>query len=336
MFDFIRNNFEVKGKTGVVSGASQGLGLALAKQLYAKGASIIIISRSEDKLKRAKKEIEDAKDVTVPNQFVRYLSADLRDYQATSAVIPLLDELKIKKLDFLFCCAGSAHPKYFLNMTHEDLDFGLETNFNTCVNLVQVLAKRMIDESAVQKCQKDSGFIDDMMVTSKKQSGNSHIVLISSEVAFYNFIGYAEYGPAKAAIKAFGDSIRHELKPYNVTVHVVFPGNFDSEGYAIENKSKPEACKTIEGPSKPISSEECAKKIIHHMEQGQLYIHTDFIGWVLNSFSLGFNPHTIGIFQIIPALIGSVIGGTVDYIHQILIQGYFRKEGGFIETKKTK
>lgn len=330
------NKFEVKGKLGVISGASQGLGLALAKQLYSQGASLIIISRDDNKLKYACESIrKNACDGV--KQFVEYMAADLRDYKSSSAVLPLLGKLGIEKIDFLFCCAGSAHPRYFLNMTHEDLEFGLQTNYITCVNLVHLLVKRMIDTEALESCSKQDSAIDDFKKAFRigaKEPRIRHIVLVSSVVAFYNFIGYAEYGPSKAAIKSFGDSIRQELRPYNVDVHVVFPGNFSSEGYAVENKTKPEACKVIEGSSKPISVDKCAGIIIKGLQHGYMYIFTDFIGWVLESFSLGLDPRQWGIVQVFLALIGSIIGGVVDQIHQVYIQGYFRKEGGFITDEK--
>ncbi|VEU19718.1 DEKNAAC100507 [Brettanomyces naardenensis] len=330
---FFGTQFQVDKKVGVISGASQGLGLALAKQLFAKGASLIIISRSETKLKNAKKQILSCTKVH-EDQFVEYLAADLIDYQAASKIIPLLDRLGVDKPDFLFCCAGAAHPQYFLNMTNKDLDFGMDTNYKTCVNLVELLAKRMIDTTPPE----DGGILSDLKITAG--IGNNrpirHIALFSSEVAFYNFLGYAEYGPAKAAIKAFGDSIRHELKPYCVKVHVVFPGNFESEGYEVENRLKPAACKDIEGSSKPISVDRCAELVIKGIDHGELYIHTDLIGWVLNSFSLGFNPRNWGLFQVIVALVGAIVGGLIDFFHQVLIQGYFRKEGGFIRNNNIK
>ena len=222
-------------------------------------------------------------------------------------------------------------------MTHEDLEFGLHTNYTTCVNLVHLLVKKMIDTNALKACSKQNSAFDDFK-TALRIGGRKpeirHIVLVSSVVAFYNFIGYAEYGPSKAAIKSFGDSIRQELKPYNVDVHVVFPGNFASEGYTVENTTKPEACKVIEGSSKPINVDECASIIIKGLRLGYMYVFTDFIGWVLESFSVGLDPRQWGIIQVFLAFVGAVIGGIVGQIHQVYVQGYFRKEGGFIQDAK--
>ncbi|QPG76303.1 hypothetical protein FOA43_003689 [Brettanomyces nanus] len=325
------NQFDVDGKVGIISGSSQGLGLAMAKQLYSKGASVILISRSTAKLQKAKKSILGSSVKVHKDQFVQYLAADLIDYNSASQILPLLDELKVEKPDFLICCAGAAHPQYFLNMTGKDLDFGIDTNYKTCVNLVQLVARRMVDESTSIG---EGGLISDMKTSMGfKSSTIRHIVLISSEVAFFSFIGYAEYAPAKAAIKAFGDAIRQELAPYNVMIHVVFPGNFASEGYVEENRTKPAACKELEGPSSAISSDRCSQRIVKGLERGQVYIFTDFMGWLLNSFSLGIGPRNWGIFQVFFALIGAMIGGIFDFFNQVTIFGYFRKEKGFIKDK---
>lgn len=60
MFNFLcgGNKFPVKGRLVVVTGASQGMGLEVAKQLVRKGASVAIIARDKGKLEKAKGEIE--------------------------------------------------------------------------------------------------------------------------------------------------------------------------------------------------------------------------------------------------------------------------------------
>ena len=83
----------------------------------------------------------------------------------------------------------------------------------------------------------------------------------------------------KSAIESLSIILRQELSPYNYRVTCVFPGNFQSEGFEEEQKTKPDITKKIEGPSNPIPGDECARLIIDQLDKGYDSITTDFIGW---------------------------------------------------------
>lgn len=292
--------FRVDKSTVVVSGASQGLGRVMADKLHELGAKVIVLARSKDKLDEIC-QIHNANKLYI-NQFTKSYSIDL---SVSSEVVEFGSWLRKENIgvDSVICCAGSSLPKLFTHLSIEDIDKGIDINYKTCVYLLHVLIP-FIRES---------------------QYESRNVVILSSSVAFYSFIGYTQYAPLKCALKSLSDSLRHELGAIGIKVTTVFPGNFASEGYAEENQTKPSITSDVEGASTPISVEECADKIFNGLKHGTTYIHTDFIGWVLNSFSLGFSPRQWFPFQVIFALIGALFARLIDMYHEYLIKEWLSK-----------
>lgn len=73
------------------------------------------------------------------------------------------------------------------------------------------------------------------------------IVIVSSAMAMIGFAGYSIYAPTKWALRALGDCLRNEFKPYNVMVQVFCPANMLTPAFEQENITKPEVTKVIEG-----------------------------------------------------------------------------------------
>lgn len=319
--------FSVEGKVGVISGSSQGLGLELTKLLVNKGASIIMISRTESKLLKARQTVLD-NTTLAKDQFVECIPLELSRYSEAEKVLPLLDSLGVGKPDFVIMCAGGAYCDYFVRTPSQKLQDGIESNYLTAMNLSHVLSRRMVDGLSPGKPVKRSLWDTFRKVFTTSEDAK-HLVFVSSETAFYEFIGYTQYGPAKAAIRALADILYQELKPYDITVHTLFLGNFHSEGYVEENKTKPVVCKEIEGASVPIPCEECAKIVLGKLESGHLYVYSDFMGWVLNCFNLAFGARSWGFFQVFVALFGAIFGPFIAFYHNFIIQQYFDEEGGW-------
>jgi ribitol 2-dehydrogenase/3-dehydrosphinganine reductase len=90
-------------------------------------------------------------------------------------------------------------------------------------------------------------------------------------------------------------------------VSCIFPGNFQSEGFEEEQKTKPEITKTIEGPSNPIPGSECADIVLDQLAKGYDTVTTDFVGWVLGCSVLGVLPRNWSLFQIIVSFVFLVV-----------------------------
>ncbi|CAM9018309.1 hypothetical protein WICANDRAFT_65861 [Wickerhamomyces anomalus NRRL Y-366-8] len=296
---FSKGHFKVEGKLVVVSGGSQGVGAEFARQVFSKGASVVIVSRTESKLKTVVDEISKFRVNDV--QTVSYIAADISKYEESEKVFDQLD----RSPDIVVCCAGSSTPKLFLDLSPRELESGISTNYNTAVNFAHAALKKM------------------SLVNS---ADSRHLIFFSSVVAFFPFIGYGQYAPLKAAVRALADVLRQETLQYNIKVSSVFPGNFDSEGYVEENKTKPEITKNIEGSSYPISCEKCANIIIDSLDRGFETITTDFIGWVLTTISLGLSPRIFGPLQAILGFIIALIAPIISWFIDRDIKNYFKKQ----------
>ncbi|KAK9485306.1 hypothetical protein V1527DRAFT_467143 [Lipomyces starkeyi] len=282
------NQFNVDGKLVIITGASQGLGLALAKAAFSKGADVIIIARREAILQTAVADIEKCRLSTT--QTVSYIAADISIPSEAERVIAETGRAP----DVLMCCAGSSIPKLFIELTTDELTSGVASNYFTALYMTHAGLKAM--------------------AKSPVPSYSRHIVLFSSVAHFYSFIGYSQYAPVKSALRSLGDCLRQECIPYNIKVDVIFAGNFFSEGYTIENLTKPEITKKIEGPSKPITADECAEKIIRQLDKGNQMITTDFIGLVLSSMMLSGSPRINYLVQTSLAIVLAIFAPVWEWL----------------------
>lgn len=291
----ITDMLDPQGKNCVISGGSQGLGAQLAKYLFRRGANVTIVARTEAKLKSTLEEILELR--VNESQYANYIAADISQYEECSRVFHSIIP------DIVLCCAGSSIPKLFLDLSPQELQSGVEINYNTALYFSHAALKRMTTSNSSER----------------------HLMLFSSVVAFYSFIGYGQYAPLKAALRSLSDVLRQECLPYNIKVDCVFPGNFMSEGYTQEEKTKPEITKLIEGPSYPIPADECCDIIFRKVGKGYSYITTDTIGWVLHSAMLGNGPREWWPLQVLLSFLISLLAPIINIHMNLKILKYFRK-----------
>src|SRR5271170_1469355 len=94
------------------------------------------------------------------------------------------------------------------------------------------------------------------------------LVFTSSLVAFSVIPGYAAYAPAKAAMRMLADTLREECLLYDIDVHCIFPANFTSPGFEVEEITKPEITRALEGTAGIESVEAVSKMIVNRLERG--------------------------------------------------------------------
>lgn len=303
---FSKNNFNPEYKTAIVIGASQGLGADIALRLFQRKCGVILVARTESKLKaqvlRIKKETSISRSEPVKisdtsinlessllelsplSPLLEYYVCDVSDYESCAVMWTQLIDGKGVDPDFIFCCAGVSVPKLFADLSGKEIAAGINTNYLTAANVVHSGHKAVLQKN------KD---------THSKTFKPRHIILFSSVTASFPFIGYAQYAPAKAALSTLSLVLRQELANYNYRISCVHAGNFASEGFEEENKTKPEITKIIEGPSDALSTLDCCDLVFDKLAKGYDSIYTDFIGWVLGLSVLGTHPRCWGFFQVL-------------------------------------
>lgn len=267
-----RIKYTLEDQVVLISGGSQGLGKQFASKYYNEStrSKIVIVSRGAEKLRKAIEEVTGGEVSPRPltktsswseKDRIAYVACDLSDHKAVSQLFEILEANSFAPTQFL-ACAGGSTPKLLKDLTGEELDAGVRMNYFTALFLAHKVAQLY---------------------------PSSHLVLFSSETAFFPFIGYAQYAPSKVSIKSLVGILRQELP--HARISCVYPGNFESEGYALEELAKPSITKQIEGASEAISCEECCNRVARRLSQGYDDVTVDFIGWVLMSTDMGLNKH---------------------------------------------
>ncbi|HVM39499.1 MAG TPA: SDR family oxidoreductase [Acidimicrobiia bacterium] len=195
----------LEGKTAVVTGASSGIGRAIAERLGAAGAFVYLAGRTLDAMEESRAKIEDA------GGKAEVVSTDVRD---VSSVYSLVDRAVTDtgRLDVMVNNAGLSYPGPIADQTPEQWREMLE------VNVLALLAG----------CQ--------AAIRAMRSTGNGgHVVNISSIAAQHEDSGV--YGATKHAVNCITSTLRKELENDDIRVVTVMPGavatnfarNFDPE-----------------------------------------------------------------------------------------------------------
>ena len=119
-------DLQLKGKTAFVSGSTQGIGFAIARQLLQEGASVIINGRTAEKVNHTAEKLSQQ----VPGSSVLGIAAD---FSKANEVQHLVEQLP--EVDILVNNAGIFEPKHFLEITDEEWTRFFEVNVLSGVRL---------------------------------------------------------------------------------------------------------------------------------------------------------------------------------------------------------
>ena len=146
------------------------------------------------------------------------------------------------------CCAGFCTPGYFLEQDAAVFKKHMEVNYLGPVHISKALLPLM---------------------TSRTTSNKGALVFISSGICVASFIGYSAYAPSKVAVRGLADTLRSELLGSGVSVHVSFPPDTATEGFEVENKTKPKETLAIVPPSQTYSSDDVAGRMLADLKNGE-------------------------------------------------------------------
>lgn len=182
--------FDLNGKTALVTGASGGIGGAIAKFLYAQGAVVALNGRKKDALESLQKELGDRAHVVV---------GSLDDADKTDAVIKEAEE-KMGQIDILVNNAGLTRDGLTMRMKDEDWQTVLDVNLTSAFRLSRAVMRGMM----------------------KRRWGR--IINITSIVGVTGNPGQANYCASKAGMIGMSKSMAAEIANRNITVNCVAPG----------------------------------------------------------------------------------------------------------------
>jgi 3-oxoacyl-[acyl-carrier protein] reductase len=186
--------FDLTGRKALVTGASGGIGEAIARQLHSQGATVGLHGTRVERLEALAGDLGDR---------VMMFPADLSDRDAVSALGKKAEE-QLEGVDILVNNAGITKDGLFVRMSDDAWDQVMEVNLTAVFRLTRELMHPMM----------------------KRRNGR--IINITSVVGVSGNPGQANYCAAKAGMIGFSKSLAQEVAPRNVTVNCVAPGFIES------------------------------------------------------------------------------------------------------------
>ncbi len=182
---------QFEGKTALITGASGGIGEAIARNLHAGGATIAISGTRAEKLNALKEALGGER--------VHVLPCNLSDREAVKALAKSAEET-LGQVDILVNNAGITKDNLAMRMSDEDWDDVLNVNLSSVFTLSKSLLRGMM----------------------KKRAGR--IINIGSVVGTSGNPGQANYVAAKAGLVGLSKALALEVASRGITVNVVSPG----------------------------------------------------------------------------------------------------------------
>ena len=187
----------LRSQVALVTGATRGIGLAIARSLAGEGCNLIVTARSESALARVSRELASAQ-----LQIMAH-SCDVGDPHSVDALFRAAHQ-RFKRLDILINNAGIAHP----NLPVEKLPFlvwkdVLETNLNGMF---------LVTQSALAMMKRGGTIVNNLSIAATRV-----------------FPGSAAYNASKHGALGLSNTLREELRPRGIRVIALLPGATDTD-----------------------------------------------------------------------------------------------------------
>ena len=216
---------ENKQSICLITGASSGIGLAIAKALQKDNHKLIITARREERMKELK------------SSFADIVKGDLTSYDFQDSLVEFVFK-KYGKCDYLFNCAGSMAVGSIEEIDIEKMTSMLRLNVEATVRLTYLILRRF------------------------KQQGSGHIINISSVLGTKIRPTAGAYAASKFAMEALSEALRMELAGSDIKISCIEPGLVITElhnDWAIHPKDS----MNIKDPLQPIDIVDMVKFIMN-------------------------------------------------------------------------
>jgi NAD(P)-dependent dehydrogenase (short-subunit alcohol dehydrogenase family) len=225
------------GRRALVTGASAGIGAALAEGLAEAGAVVGLCARREDRLA----EVLEACQAHQPE--CRSWVVDLADLDAVEAFARRADD-ELGGIDLLVNNAGMPKRRSVAELSVAEIDQVMALNYLSPIRLIMALLPRM-----------------------QERGRKADIVNLSSVAARLSPAGESSYAASKAAITAFSECLAVEIWDSPVSIHVVNPGVIDTELFHLPDNDP------LRAPIEPEPPQIVVDAVLEQLQTGTFEIY---------------------------------------------------------------
>jgi 3-dehydrosphinganine reductase len=245
------------GRRAMVTGASSGIGRAVAVSLAREGAHVIAAGRDLGRLGEVVAEMRAV--ATDPQRILDFASFDVTESEAVRGAVPGVLE-RLGGLDLLVTCHGYSRPGWAHVLDDSVYDEMIRVNYLGHVHVVRAFLPHFLEQ------------------------GRGDVCMLSSMLGFMGSFGYTAYCGSKYAIAGFAEALRHELHPHGVRVELFYPPTTRTPGLDNENRTKPPAVWAYESESgfnKVYTAEQVATAVLGAVRSGRFENVVGLDSWFL-------------------------------------------------------
>ncbi|MCC3156161.1 SDR family oxidoreductase [Hymenobacter sp. 15J16-1T3B] len=227
---------DLTNQVAIVTGASRGIGRAIATLLAVQGAKVVCVARSEDELLEVAQKTNGLPVV-----------ADVCDERDAQLVVSETLS-RYGRLDIVVCNAGVGSFNLLENFSAEEWDRMFDVNVKGTFLLCKAALPHL------------------------KEQQRGHIIGIASDVSKRTFVHGTAYGASKYAQHAVLDALRKEARPYGIKVSVIYPGLVDTHF----NEAKPGGVDKEKTHLQPLDVAQAVRYVLEapaHVVVDELMLH---------------------------------------------------------------
>lgn len=224
------------GKVAIVTGASSGIGKAIASALARSGAKVALAARRVERLQEMQKDIEKDDGIAIA------LKTDVTKREEVKEMVKHTESV-LGPVDIIVNNAGIMYYTMMKNLHEDEWEKQIDINIKGLTNCIGAVLTGMID----RKC--------------------GHIVNLSSDAGRRGFPGLAVYSGTKFYVEGLSQALRHEVKGSGIRVTCIQPGDVKTEllGFTTDK----EARDAYDGSSscKILEPEDIANAVVYAVSQ---------------------------------------------------------------------
>ena len=221
--------FDLSGKKALVTGASGGIGGAIARALHRQGATVVLSATRQEALEQLAASLASR---------VHVLRCNLADKDAVEQLVPQCEE-RMGQLDILVLNAGVTKDNLLVHLRDEDWDEVIAINLTAAFRLTRAAARGML----------------------RRRFGR--IIAVSSVVGITGNPGQSNYTASKAGLIGMMKSVAAEYARRGVTANAIAPGFIASTMTEKLNDKQPEAILARVPAARPGSSDDVAAAAVY-------------------------------------------------------------------------